>query len=164
VTTAGFTVSSPTGAQTIQPTGSATYTISVTPQNGAFTSAITLSATGLPLGATATFSPASITPGSSPATSTLTIQAATTTGSIKDSRWPLALPALGVIGLLFLPGKRRRRLFALCLLTIASLGTIATLSGCGGGSSLQSSQTYTITVSGTGGGQTQTTAVQLTVQ
>jgi hypothetical protein len=167
VTTAvapSFTVSSPTGAQTIQLPGSATYTITVTPQNGAFTSAITLTATGLPTGATATFSPNPMTPGSSPASSMLTIQMAATTASNRDSRWPLALPTLGVIGLFFLPGKRRRRLIAMCLLTVAWLGTIATLNGCGGSAKLTSNQTYTITVSATGGGQTQTTTVQLTTQ
>ena len=49
---------------------------------GAFSSAVTFSATGLPLGATATFSPASIAaPGSGSSTLTLTTTSSTLTGS-----------------------------------------------------------------------------------
>ncbi len=160
-----FTVSSSTGAQTTTAGGTATYTVTVTPQNGAFTSAVALSAASLPAGATATFSPNSMTPGSSPATSTLTIQTASTTASTKNSHWPLALSGLGVIGLFFLPGKRRRRALAMCVLTIALLNAVATLAGCSSATTIPNSpQAYTVTIWATGGGQTQFTTVQLTVQ
>ena len=69
-----FTISSPTGPQTISAGDSATYTITVTPENGAFNNAVTFAVSGLPSGTTATFQPTSVTPGSSPASSTLTIQ------------------------------------------------------------------------------------------
>jgi hypothetical protein len=162
-----FTVSSSSGAQTIQPGGTATYTITVTPQDGAFSNAIALSASGLPTGATSTFSPPSLTPGSSAATSTLTIQTGTaaTAESRPNSVWPLAAPALALVSLLFLPGKRRRRWITLALLFFASLGAFSALTACGGGFSLkQQSQSYTVTITGTSGTDVQSTTVQLTVQ
>jgi hypothetical protein len=161
-----FTISSSGGAQTVQPGGTATYTITVTPQNGAFTNAVALSATGLPPGATPAFTPPSITPGSASATSTLSIQTAATTASARpSSAWPLAAPALAIIGLLFLPGKRRRRWITLGVLLSASLCAFTALTACGGGFALtQQSQTYTVTVTGTSGSDVQSTTVQLTVQ
>ena len=164
---ASFTIGSSTSAQTVQPGGTATYTISATAQNGAFTTPVTLAASGLPAGATATFTPASITPGSSSATSALSIQTATTTAAAakRSLGWPLAAPALAIVSLLFVPGKRRRRWITMALLLFAFLGAIATLTGCGGGFSLTPpAQTYTITVTGTSGAETQSTTVQLTVQ
>ena len=94
VTPPSFKVSSSTTTQTVQPGGSAMYTITVTPQNGAFSSAITLAASGLPTGATATFSPESVTPGNSTASSTLTIQTVATSAALtnRGSPWPFAAP------------------------------------------------------------------------
>jgi len=163
-----YTVASPTGAQTVQPGGAATYTINVTPVNGSYTSAVMLTvASGLPVGATATFAPTSITPGSSSASSTLTIQTAKASAALtpKDSPWPLAAPALALIGLFFLPGKRRRRWITLALLLFASLGAFTALTACGGGFDMTApAATYTITVTGTSGATQQTATVQLTVQ
>jgi MYXO-CTERM domain-containing protein len=164
-----FTLSSPTGAQTVQPGASAQYTISATAQNGALSNAVTLAASGLPPGATATFSPTSLTPGSSPVTSTLTIQTAAIASvePAKKSPWPLAAPALALIGLLFLPGKRRRRWISLALLLFASLATFTALTACGGGFGMNAASaptSYSITVTGTSGSIQQTTTVQLTVQ
>jgi len=162
-----FTISSSTSAQSVQPGGIATYTITSTAQNGAFNSPVTLASSGLPAGATATFTPASITPGSSSANSTLSIQTATTTAAVTHRRlgWPLGAPALAIVSLLFLPGKRRRRWITTALLLFASLGGIGALGGCGGGFSLvPPTQTYTVTVTGTSGAIQQSTTVQLTVQ
>jgi N-acetylneuraminic acid mutarotase len=160
-----FTVASSTGTQTVQPGGAATYTINVNPVNGAYSSVVTLTASGLPTGATASFVPATVTPGSAAATSTLTIQTAAPITTAANSRWPLATPLLALIGLFFVPGKRRRRWITLGVLLIASLSALTALSGCGGGFAItKSSQTYTITVTGTSGADVQTTTVQLTVQ
>jgi len=70
--TANFTLASSPTSLTVAQGGSGTTTISVTPQNG-FTGSVALSATGLPTGVTATFSPSSAT-----ATSTLTLAASST--------------------------------------------------------------------------------------
>jgi uncharacterized repeat protein (TIGR03803 family) len=167
--TPSFTVSSPTGPQTVQPGGAATYSITATAQNGTFSSPVTLAASGLPTGATATFAPTSITPGSSSATSTLTIQtsAVATATPLKNPQWPLAAPVLALIGLFFLPGKKRRRWITLALLLFASLGAFTALTACGGGFGLVRvipPASYTITVTGTSGAEQQITTVQLTVQ
>lgn len=52
----------------------------------------------------------------------------------------------------------------LCILLLVSLGAM-TLSGCGGGFAMGNpATTYTITVVGTSGNDTQATTVQLTVE
>jgi hypothetical protein len=167
-----FSLSSPTGTQTVQPGNSAQYTITVTAQDGTFSNAVTLTASDLPNGATASFMPPSVTPGSTSASSTLTIQTtqAAAVQTAGDSRWPLAFPALALIGLLFLPGKRRRRWITSLLLLIASLGVFTALTACGGGfgangvNNSTTPENYTVTVTGTSGDTQQTTTVQITVE
>jgi N-acetylneuraminic acid mutarotase len=162
-----FTISSITGPQTVQPGGAATYSITVTAQNGTFPNPVTLTASGLPAGATAIFSPPSVTPGSSSASSTLTIQTANPAAALttKDSKWPLTASALSLIGMFFLPGKRRRRWITLTILLLASLGAFTALTACGGGFGFTSSATsYTITITGSSGSVQQTTTVPLTVE
>jgi sugar lactone lactonase YvrE len=163
-----FAVASPTPTQTVQPGGAATYTIKVNPVNGAYAGVVTLAASGLPTGATASFSPATVTPGATGASATLTIQtaAATTAAAATGTVWPLAAPALGLVGLFFVSGKRRRRWITAGVLLIGSLSAHTALAGCGGGFALPgaASQNYAITVTGTSGADVQTTTVQLTVQ
>jgi hypothetical protein len=162
-----FTLSSPTGAQTVQPGASAQYTIIATAQNGTFSGSITFTANGVPTGATATFNPNSVTPGSLSASSTLTIQVPATSAALmnRGSPWPLAAPVLAVIGIFFLPGKRRRRWFTLAILLLASLGGFTAFTACGGGFGFTApAQTYTVTVTGTSGAVQQSTTVQLTVE
>jgi hypothetical protein len=164
-----FAVSSTTTPQTVQPGSSAQYTITVAAQNGAFSNPVTLAAIGLPTGATATFSPASVTPGSTSATSTLTIQTAAIAMNTppRNPRWPLTVPVLALISFLFLPGKRGRRWITMAVLLIASLGAVTALTGCGGGFGLVkvlTPTTYNITITGTSGSTQQSTTVQLTVQ
>jgi len=168
INTPDFVVASSTPLQTILPGGSAQFSISVTAQNGATIPAVTLSATGLPPGATASFSQSAITPGSTSATTTLTIHTQQTLAGNKRSTpaWPnSALPALALLALFFVPRKQRRRWTALGLLLFASLAGVATLTGCGGGFSLiPPAKTYTVTVTASIGSVQQTTTVQLTVQ
>ncbi len=89
--TPDFTISASPSMQTVNPGGSATYTATVGAVNG-FTGTVTLSATGLPTGATATFSPGTVTTAGS---STLTI---TTTGSTPGGGFSLTVT--GVSGAL----------------------------------------------------------------
>lgn len=73
--TPGFTVAAAPSSVTVLQGGNATSTITVTSQNG-FSSATTLSASGLPSGVTAAFSPNPVTPpANGTATSTLTFTA-----------------------------------------------------------------------------------------
>jgi len=161
-----FTISSPTGPQTISAGGSATYSITVTPQNGSFNNAVTFAVSGLPTGATGTFQPTSVTPGSAPATSTLTIQTGAVETAAAKVGWPLAAPALAALALFFVPGKRRRRWITMAVLLLTSFGAVTAMTGCGGGFAIPKAptQTYTVTVTATSGAIQQTTTVQLTVQ
>jgi len=161
-----YTLSTTTPAQTIKAGGAAQYNITVTAKNGAYAQAVTLAASGLPPGATASFNPASITPGAPSATSVLSIQTAATTSAAGIGMHllttMLAAPALG---LLFLAARRRKRWIMLAVLLLASVGVTA-LSGCGGGFALpgSSAKTYTVTVTGSSGSDSASTTVQLILQ
>ncbi len=72
--TPDFAISATPSSASVLVGNSATYTVTITPTNG-FTDTVTLSASGLPTGATASFNPATI---SGSGTSTLTV---TTSGS-----------------------------------------------------------------------------------
>jgi sugar lactone lactonase YvrE len=164
------------GSQTVEPGQIASYAFSMQPIAGAFTFPITFSATGLPAGATITFTPQTITPGTSPSNFTMAIHTVATGASLA----PHGLFGKGTItlSLLLLPfaGWRRRRLrgvrpLTLCIALLLSLAAIGGLAGCGNGSGFfgQSPQTYTVNVIGTangaGGASLQhSTSVTLTVQ
>jgi hypothetical protein len=119
---------------------------------------LTLSATGLPTGATATFSPATIQAGSAVTPVTLTIQTSSQTARNQkpSSGGPFAPVALGFL-LLPLAGMKtvRMRLLQLPRLTVALavmglfLGALLGLSGCGGSSANQTAKTYTVVVTAT---------------
>jgi hypothetical protein len=163
-----FVISALTPAQSILPGASAQFSLSVAAQNGASIPAVSLTATGLPPGATASFAQSSITPGATSATTTLTIHTQQTLANHKRSMsaGPTAtLPVLALLGWFFLPRKQRRHWTALGLLLFASLGGVAALTGCGGGFNLiPPAKTYTVTVIASIGSVQQTTTVQLTVQ
>jgi hypothetical protein len=84
VTVADFTLSATPSSRTILPGASTTYTATATAGTG-FTGTVAFSVTGLPAGATASFSPTSVTPSG---TSTLTI---TTTTAILPGSYPLTI-------------------------------------------------------------------------
>jgi hypothetical protein len=74
-----FTISvTPPTSATVVAGNPATYTISVSPTNG-FNSAVTLTCSGLPLGASCAFAPPAVTPSGTAVTSTLTITTAAAT-------------------------------------------------------------------------------------
>lgn len=133
---------------------------------------VQLTASGLPPGATYTFSPSTIPAGSGTTPTVLTVQTAKNSAALAHpSTHNLALAALG-FGL-FLPLLGRRRLQAiphLLLITLfafLSLGTMAGLSGCGNSGFFGATKTsgnYTITVIATSGGLVRTSTVQLTIQ
>ncbi|MET0649668.1 MAG: PQQ-dependent sugar dehydrogenase [Pyrinomonadaceae bacterium] len=80
--TPDFSISVSPASRTVVRGSDATYDVTVTPLNG-FTGTVTLSASGLPAGATANFQPASVNlSGATPQTSTLTVSTSgsTTTG------------------------------------------------------------------------------------
>ncbi len=85
-TSSDFTVTPAPSSESLVPGGSTTYTVSVGAV-GSFTGSVGLSASGLPAGATASFSPSAIGPGAS---STLTVTTASST--------PVGAPTVTITG------------------------------------------------------------------
>ena len=160
--TAAFTLSSSSSIATTTAGGTAIYSLTLTPGSGAtIPDAVTFSATGVPTGSTATFSPSTIAAGSGARTITLTIQTSTSQAIRNENPIPgepLAPVTLGFL-LPVLAGVKsvRRRLrqmpwLPLLLATAAlSLGAVLGLSGCSGngGLSSQAAKSYTIVVTAT---------------
>ena len=160
--TAAFTLSSSSSIATTTAGGTAIYSLTLTPGSGAtIPDAVTFSATGVPTGSTATFSPSTIAAGSGARTVTLTIQTSTSQAIRNENPIPgepLAPVTLGFL-LPVLAGVKsvRRRLrqmpwLPLLLATAAlSLGAVLGLSGCSGngGLSSQAAKSYTIVVTAT---------------
>ena len=118
--------------------GTATTQIGITPENG-FNSAVTLSCSGLPAGASCAFSPATVTPSGAMASVSLTITVPTATASaapVHKSK-PLfgyTLPFFALAaGSLAIGGKAKKKT-ALCVLLVVVLALGAISIGCGGGS------------------------------
>ncbi len=155
-----FTRSSTTtssGSETVTPGSPATFSFLLVPTGGpTFPDPISFSATGLPPGGTATFSPSTLAAGSKTSTVSLTIQ--TSSQAARHQRTPRNLPPIA-LGLLLLPmlgmrAARRRVLEAppkVAILTLVSLTAAIGLSGCGSSSqtSTLTPQTYTVAVTAT---------------
>jgi hypothetical protein len=163
-----FTIAAAPSSATVTGGGSAQFHLTLGTSGGPYNNAITLAASGLPSGATASFSPATVTPGSGSAGSDLTIQ---TTGANAANRspkllWPMGSPVLALF-LFAIPRRLRKqwsRRASLALLALASLGAAAVVTGCGGGFALpHTSVTSSVTVTATSGTDVHTTTVLLTV-
>ena len=174
-----FTTAAEPSSKSVTAGQSATYTIQVTPQNGAFDSPITFACSGLPSRCTATFSSASVTPGASAATTTLTLATRASAGSAAASLFGtigIGPPMLGflalVLGLLLArtahnrPVRRSsRRWLAACAL----LGLVMLIESCssdGGDDHTYTGTpkgTHQISVQGTSGTMTVPTAITLIV-
>jgi hypothetical protein len=180
-TSANFSLTSSTNANTIQPGSSATYTLTASAVGGSFVDAISFSCSGLPANATCSFSPSTVTPGTSKATTTLTISTTDEVGENMpasparqkpmNSLW-MQFQGLGVVGMVLANGKKRSKKAAvLILLALLVLGMLF-MSGCAGGTGIapQNQQTsgtahsYTVTVAGTSGTLQQSLPLTLTIQ
>ncbi len=156
----------------------AAINLRVSASNGAFNNAVSFAcSSGLPAGATCTFSPSSVTPASATATSTLTISTKASSALLQPpgrrTISPLYSLWIGLPGLL-LAGVRRRGVrsnvnkvwFVACILIL-----IAVQLGCGGGSSSSSGThapspqigNYTVSVSATSGSLQHSIQVAMTI-
>jgi sugar lactone lactonase YvrE len=149
-------------SESVLPGGTAVYTLTMSPAGGTtFPAAVTLSISGLPTGATYTFTPATLPAGSGTTTVTLTIQVPQSTAtatpihirgngvridgsggqetlavSTGDTERRLAPFALALLLLPFAGGMRRtgrklRRTMSVLLLLLVAIGATIGLSGCG---------------------------------
>jgi hypothetical protein len=160
-----FTVTSSVPSQTIEPGGTAPYPMIVAATGGDFTGPVTLTATGLPPGATATFAPSSVSPGSESASSVLTVQTGGNQAQVKG-RWPWAPITAVAFCVPLLWWRKRKRGRLLCAGVLCALLSVTAMSatGCGGGYYLNTSKTYTVTVSGTSGSSQHSTTVTLIIE
>jgi sugar lactone lactonase YvrE len=145
--TPDFTLaSSGSNTQTVQAGSIAVYIFNVTALPGPFTGVVSMSVSGLPKGAVATFSPPQIVPGAGSAFVTLSIQ--TPVLAMVRELGPAIWCAV-ILPLLFLCRRRASQLrFVALLMAILCLGSI----GCGDrtlSSATQASQAYNLTVTGT---------------
>ncbi|MCJ7502159.1 MAG: S8 family serine peptidase [Acidobacteriia bacterium] len=179
ITVSNFTVGVSPSSVTVSRGQSATYTLSVNPQYGAFTNAVSLACSNLPSRSACSFSPSSVTPGASGATSNLTISTTAASASFKDPFGPPPLYGLWIglmaLSLIALAGIRRfARTRARALYVSAGLlGLLLALQvACGGGGGGGGGPTnpgtpvgtYTITIAGTAGSLQNSGTVTLTVQ
>jgi sugar lactone lactonase YvrE len=164
-----FTLAASTSSASVAPGSVASFTLTVTPVVGTTLSdAISFTATGLPPGATATFSPSTlVASGDTSTTVGLSIQTVSSLTAHNErpiTGNPLAPVALGLLLLPLLGMKAaRRRLqemsrLPLVLLAVGlSLAAVLSISGCGGSSAASSTptpptpaaQTYTVVVTAT---------------
>ena len=152
----------PTKAATVFPGQSAAFEFTIAPQ-GAFSSPVIFSASGLPPGATASFNPQSVIPSAAPTTVVLTIQTAKLSAALRPA-WPFPTTSALLLGILLpLLGVRRLRR-GYFMTAIVSLGLATVIGGCGGGFFNQPPKTYSITVTASSGALQHSTTVNLTVQ
>ena len=177
------TLSSSSSNATVKAGQSASYNLTVTPQNGPFNQSLTFACSGLPKLSSCNFNPSNVTPGASSVSVTLTVATTaptTTVASTSPGRipWGTAIGFVAVFGMVgFLDRKGRR---SKVLTYVALLGVVALCASCGGGGSANthagsepvstaqagtSPGTYNVSIAGSSAGQQiASTVVGLTVQ
>jgi hypothetical protein len=157
------------GKATIPATGAASYPIVVTPVGASILpGAMTLSVTGLSVGATASFSPGNVTAGSGTTTVTLQVQLPGK-AALEPQGKPFgrgALPMLLSLILLPFAGRLRKtatRWRKLVVLALVGAALAVGLNGCGGNAKLNPNS-YSLTVKAVSGALSHTTTLSLTVQ
>jgi DNA-binding beta-propeller fold protein YncE len=166
-----FSLGAASANLSVQPGAQASEVITVTPQNGAFSSAVQLSCavSGPSPKPTCALSPTSVTPGANPATSTLTISAPASTivAPVLRRQFPAppfaAWPMLAMLGFTFVMRfkKNLRRCWAASSLLMLLL---VLHSACGGGSVVKKPPVnYAVSITGTSGALVHTTQITVTV-
>ena len=166
VATPSFTVAVSPASLTVTAGQSGTTTILVTPQN-AFGGAVSFSCSGLPSGASCSFSPTTVTTSGTVASTTLTVTTSTTTAALHRNSSPLFPGSVLAVALCWFGWKKRRGLQMLPLVLVA-LG-LSLCTGCSLGVWTNSPATTqatasTVTVIATSGSLQPTTSFTLTVQ
>ncbi|MGD0858639.1 MAG: Ig-like domain repeat protein [Terracidiphilus sp.] len=156
-----------TGTATVPLGGVASYPLVITPVGGAFLpGAVSLTASGLPSGLTAVFTPATVAANS--AATDLTLQVGPPgKAAVQTPHRPFRGGALPIaLGLILLPfaGKMRKRAFrwyGLAALALAGAALAVGLAGCGVN---LTPQTSTVTITAASGSLTHSITVSLTVE
>jgi hypothetical protein len=149
------------------------YTIQLASSSSSnpFTGTITLAASGIPAGVTASFAPPTVVPGVQGASTVLSLLIPALTGSIRKPPFlPTGEPAAGIsLALLFggLGFRRKHRKLPIpsLLIVLGLFGLAASVMGCGSGNGFATpASTSTITITGTSGSTVHTSVVTLTVE
>ena len=165
---AGFTFTT-TGASafTTAPGAVATYSFGLSPLSGSYAGPVSFTVTGLPAGAMASFTPSSVAAGGGAQTVTMSVQTAAAVAH--SNGYPLGRGV--VLALLLLPFVSKRSVREklkgrLLLMALLLVGMTVAMSGCGStnGFTLQSPQTYTLTVTATSGSVQHSQTTTLIVQ
>lgn len=151
--------------------GTATYRLTISPSTGStFPAAVTLTASGGPLGSTITITPQTIAAGAAATNVTVSVQVPATTAAARRSDVSVLGAAFPLMGILVvccgIKGRRlsvKRMHFAVLLLIV--VGSAGAILGCGNSApAVPQPSTYTITVTATSGSISHSTALSLTVQ
>jgi hypothetical protein len=166
-----FTLTTSTSRQSVIPGNSTAFSLNVSPTAGAFPGVVTFAVSGLPLGATSTFTPASVPATSTGAAVSMTVQTAppSPTASLRHGpgqlTWALLLlPLTGLSRLRRLRGKLGRA--GLLMLLLLGSSVMIGLSGCGASTGVfgQTPKDYALVVTATSGSIQHSVNVTLNVQ
>jgi hypothetical protein len=159
------------GSATASKGGQPAYTLSIAPPSGAtLAGGVSLTVSGLPAGATASFSPATVPAGSGSTNVTLRVTFSNT-AALERFSYPLGGALTMALGLVLLPFSGKRSRFSksltgiLCWTAIGLVGAAIALgvAGCSSGGSGTQPQTYTLTVTANSGSLSHATTLNLTV-
>lgn len=165
---ADFTVSSSTTSLTVTSSQPGTATVSVVPVNG-FKSAVSLTCTGLPAGASCIFSQPTVMAANAAASTTLIVSMTGTTTTLVMNRNSSPLfPGSALAVALCCLSWRKRRCLQLLLLLVISVAGLTLLNGCGGATFATSASHATvvspITVTATSGALQHSTTITVTMK
>ena len=156
-----------TQTQTVIPGKAASFAFQVSPTYGSYPAQVTFSVAGLPPGATAVFSPASIPASGGAQNLTLTIQTPSATAQNR-TLFPRGAASVALCFLLFpLFGHRRtRRKMLVIFIAALTFAGASSLSGCGAGNGFnaQPPASYTLILTATSAQTQHTSSVVLNVQ
>jgi hypothetical protein len=171
---ATYAVTVPAGSVTVSAGGSAAINVTVPSVGGTFDNAVSMSVSGLPAGATATFNPSSVTPTSAGALTVLTIQLTSVAAQIVNPfrAIPFAslMLAIGLCGMGFnrkqylRKFKRTKCRRALLFPMLACMAYA--LIGCGSGSLVTKTippGSFVVTITGTSGSTHASTTATIVV-
>lgn len=167
--TSDFTMSASQSALSILPSGTSSYTLTVTPSGTTFLYPISFTVSGLPDGVTASFSPSTVAAGSAESKVAVTFTASSQARMLPPASAPWRRGALALCLLVLCFGRKMRKTarhihgstwIALAVLALTSLFT-----ACGGrGFFTHKGVSYTVTITASGGTYSHTSNVTLTVQ
>jgi hypothetical protein len=163
-----FTLSGLTSPQEIMASETASFDYKVAPMYGSYPGTVTLTISGLPTNATATFSQNNLAANAGTQTITVKIQtAAVAKASRRDASppWSLALLLLPLAGASRMRRSSqvlRKRLMTL-VVVVGATAALAGMTGCGLGILRQPAKDYSVTVTATSGAVRHSTVATLTV-